>query len=55
MIFKDESIAVVMFTEDKLLLFGSPCKDQIQYLVGDDIQHILIQKRNSSISLTEPI
>lgn len=42
-----ENILVVMFTSEKLLLFGSPHKDQIQYLLGDDIQHVLIQKTKS--------
>lgn len=40
----EESILMLMFTSDKMLLFGSPHKDQIQYLLGDDITHILIQK-----------
>lgn len=44
---QEESILIVMFTNDKLLIFGSPKKDQIQYLLGDDIQHILIQKTKS--------
>ena len=41
---QEENILIVMFTADELLLFGSPKKDQVQFLLGDDIQHILIQK-----------
>ena len=44
---QEESILILMFTNDKMLLFGSPKKDQIQFLLGDDIQHVLIQKTKS--------
>ena len=42
---QEENILIVMFTNDKMLLFGSPKRDQIQYLLGDEIQHVLIQKK----------
>lgn len=51
MIFPDENTAIITLTEDKILLFGSPHKDQIQYLVGDDIQPILAQKTQCKLSL----
>lgn len=44
----EESILMLIFTMDKMLLFGSPHKDQIQYLLGDDITHVLIQKTRST-------
>lgn len=44
---QEENILILMFTNEKMLLFGSPKKDQIQFLLGDDIQHVLIQKTKS--------